>query len=557
MTYFEDYRFKHGRTVVVDEEGNQIDFCQEVRVIRSFFDLETKALFVGIAVKREDGTTLYREYPRSAIVDDPITTLADLGLSVAPVKEYAITISEILFDTERSARKEYRHCCLGFRETKKGRVFLLKDAVGADITSTYCERKLLRSRGSFAKWREGIVAHVGNRVELQLALAIGASAPVAAMLKKLSLLDGAAVFALIGESSSGKSSALKLMASIWGKPSVSDGIIDSFVNTETYFFSQLGQKNGFPHFVDETSAQPGIDLTTLVYNVSLGKERGRCKPDGTPRPRKKWAGTVVFTGENSLFQQTNCNKGLFARLVEFSFPWTADAESAEALARFIADQYGTAAVPLIEKILTMRDGEVEALFDKVLSGLVAQFKPQNGVERRIMCLYAIILISASIASEAWDIPFDLAGILRLLQEHHDDNEAVKDRTLLVCNCIKQQILANWAKFPENATKYDASIWGERDKYRQQQCVWIVTEHLHTFLKSAGEHNAKTALSSLYKKGCLAKFGDRFKKPHKIAGVTVDCYCLLLQIPSTTPALPTFNSSSAQINKLLESNDDED
>lgn len=558
MTFFNDYIFKDGRTLVVDEDGNESDFCEEIRVIKVIYDVDTKELLVGIKLICSDGRPVYEEYPRSAIVDDPITTLTNQGLSVSPVREYAVTISEILFDTERNAKREYRHSHLGFRETKKGRVFLMKNAIGANVSSTYCEPRALRTRGRFPAWREGILKHVGDRVELQLALAIGASAPVAAILKKLSLLDGAAVYALIGESSSGKSSALKLMASVWSKPSVSEGVIDSFVNTEAYFFARLGQKNGFPHFVDETSAQPNMDLTTLVYNISLGQERGRCKPDGTPRPRKKWAGTVVFTGENSLFQQTNCNKGLYARLIELSFPWTADPESAEALVRFVNEQYGTAAIPLMEKVLSMPDRELAELFEDALSGITSQFNPANGVERRIMKLYAIILVSALIASEAWDISFDLGGILRLLREHHDGNDAVRDRTRLVYESVKQQVLANWMKFPASVAEYDAAaIWGEQGKHEQMPCVWIATEHLQEFLENAGEYNVKTALSALNKKGWIAKFGDRYKKQHKIAGTSVDCYCLMLQMASVAIPLPKSRITKSKISELLGSDNQEE
>ena len=558
MTYFDDYIFKSGRTLVIDEDGEESDFCEEIRVIKLICDIDTKEMSVGIKLTRADGTPVYKEFPRSAIVDDPISTLTDMGLSVAPVREYAVTISEILFDTEKDAKREYRHSCLGFKETKRGRVFLSKNVIGSDIRSTCCEPRALRTRGRFPAWREGILKYVGNRVELQLALAIGASAPVAAILRKLSLLDGAAVYALIGESSSGKSSALKLMASIWGKPSVSDGVIDSFVNTEAYFFAKLGQKNGFPHFVDETSAQPNMDLTTLVYNISLGQERGRCKPDGTPRPRKKWAGTVVFTGESSLFQQTNSNKGLFARLIELTVPWTADAESAEALGRFTSEQYGTAAVPLVEKVLSTPDREIADLFEDALSGIICQFNPANGVERRIMKLYAIILVSALIASEAWDIPFDLEGILQLLKEHHDGNDAVRDRTRLVYESVKQQVLANWAKFPASVSEYDAAaIWGEQGKYEQKPCVWIATDHLREFLENDGEHNVKTALSALHKKGWIAKFGDRFKKQRKLAGASVDCYCLMLQMASAATLRPKPRIIKSKIPELMCNDDQEE
>lgn len=529
MTYFASYHFQAGRTLVETEDGEICDFCERIEVTKVISMLMSEQVFVGISITRTDGSVCYCEYPRSAIVDNPTSVFANIGLSVSTVREYVITVMEILFETEKTARWETRHTSLGFWSTEGNRAFLYRSVLGGSVASVYYKSKKIAMKGNFTEWRDEIARHGEKRPELMLALAIGASAPVAALLKELSLFDGTAVFALIGESSSGKTTALRTMASIWGRPTISDGVIDSFVSTEAYFFSELGRKKGFPHFVDEVSAQPRMDLTQMMYTISLGRERGRCKPDGTPRDRNEWSGTVVFTGENSMFMQTNRNRGLYARLLEFSFRWTAGAEQAEDLNRFTAKHYGSAAEPLIETILAMSDQEVEELFREVQTGVFEALQPQNGVERRVMDLYSVIVMSAVIAQEAWKMPFDLPAIMGLLKDHHKRNEAVKDRAEIVYESIKQQIMENWDRFPEDATKsYLSSVWGERGKYKQDNCVWITADRFEKFLKCAGEENVKTALEPLHTKGWLVKYGDRYKKPHRMGTMEIKCYCILLE-----------------------------
>ena len=272
-----------------------------------------------------------------------------------------------------------------------------------------------------------------------------------------------------------------------------------------------------------------LDEKTCILCNEEGKLNGLEANRRLGSDRNEWSGTVVFTGENSMFMQTNRNRGLYARLLEFSFRWTAGAEQAEDLNRFTAKHYGSAAEPLIETILAMSDQEVEELFREVQTGVFEALQPQNGVERRVMDLYSVIVMSAVIAQEAWKMPFDLPAIMGLLKDHHKRNEAVKDRAEIVYESIKQQIMENWDRFPEDATKsYLSSVWGERGKYKQDNCVWITADRFEKFLKCAGEENVKTALEPLHTKGWLVKYGDRYKKPHRMGTMEIKCYCILLE-----------------------------
>ena len=533
MTYYNTYCFANGRTQLVDDDGNVSDFCEEVKVVQRIFDVTTQCPYVVIEVTQASGRKVPHEFQRSEIVRDPIHILTDLGLSVAPVREYAITITEILFDTELTAPEVERYSRLGFEDSDSGRVFLGSSVLGGVSTNTYLHPEKLEPRGSFEEWRIGVLTHA-NTSELQLVLAIGASAPVAALLAQFGHLDGAAVYALIGQSSSGKTTALRLMAGIWGRPTIADGVIDTFLDTDAFFFSQLGKKRGFPHFVDETSALPQRDLTTMIYSISLGRERGKCNPDGTPRPRQKWSGSVIFTGENSLFLQTNRNLGLYARMVEFSCAWTASGEVAEDLNRFTSKHYGVAAEPLIRRLLAMPEEELEALFFEAIASLAQELQPKSGVEQRLIKLYAILLVSAVIAGEAWDLSLDLAGIAGIIRSHHLSNEDVLDRYTLVYEHIKRQVTDNWARFPkEEEAKIATSLWGVRSTHQYCSCVWITAEHFQNFLDVAGEHNAKTVLPQLHQRGYVAKFGDRYKRSHTVGSVDTLCYCLLLQPASAS------------------------
>lgn len=555
MTYYADYFFDKGRTIVIDDADNELDLCEEISVVAVLSDVIDHLHRVRIRIVLPKGRAITVNVDRQKIFDDPVSTLSRYGLSVSKVPAYSVTITEILMDTERNAKRLDTHRRLGFRFLKGRTAFYGYKALGAKTPSTYFLPKALRPVGTFEEWRSGIEPFVASRPELQLALAMGACSPVAALLQKASYLDIIPIFALIGQSSSGKSSSLKLMASIYGKPSIADGIIDTLVDTQARFFANLGQKRGFACLFDETSLV-NWDFSSVLYQLSLGRERGRLNPDGTLKPVNTWSGCIVFTGETSLFDQTNKNSGLFARLVEFSCSWTKNGEEADEMARFISSHYGTAYIPLVEFLIGHQD-EIPALFEDARTTLKDYIDVYSGVEERLVKNYALILATARIIKSVWDISINEEAILFLLLQVHQEN-IIFHFAEHVYHALQEQILDNWIHFPSHQSVRDATgewgagMWGERDTHGNSPCVWIGDNRFSDFLKKAGVNDQSAILKELHAKGWLVKFGDRYKKNHRLGNCELKCYCLLLPKKVTvTSNVAKKTTSSSQLKNLLE------
>lgn len=562
MTYYDGYVIKSRSIYITDVEGNEWKLCEEARIVAVLTNRHTKEQRVKVRLYLSTGESVTVNTARDQLITDPIRVLTKYGLTLAPTREYTTTLAEILLETESSAKCLSFHDRLGWSFAKGQRYFFAEEVLGDTSSSTYLHRKKLKSAGSYADWQQGMNKLLLNRPELQLALTIGACAPIAALLQREHVLELVSIFAMIGQSGTGKTTMLTLMASIWGRIGYQNGIVDTLLDTQNFFFANLGKKHGFPCFIDETSAQPTWDFSGFLYQISMGKEKGRCNADGTPKPVNHWSGTIIFSGERSLFEQTNGNEGLFARLIELPFQWTADGEEAEKIMDFCSAKHGTAYVPLIEYLLQLSTSDLRAQYGTARDTLLQEITPLTSVDRRLVKQYSMLLMTSRIIAKVWQVPIDEPSIIRLLAETHQGNR-FRNRPAYIHESIIAQVLANWGKFPDSQDPVNTaqSIWGERSSYKYQPCVWITANRFEALLQNAGATISTDLLKQLHSCGHIIKVGDRFKVTHTIGRVKVKCYCIPLgQV--TAPARSSIAKKkktppSLQNRKLLLSEEEEE
>ena len=274
------------------------------------------------------------------------------------------------------------------------------------------------------------------------ALTIGFVAPVAGLLMRMGIIQQTPMYALIGESSLGKSTSLNLMCSAWYKPSSFNGGIDTLVDTENFLYATLTEKAGVPTFYDDTSTMPDADFTKLIYTMAGSKERGRCNSDGTKKRVRGWSGAVIFTGEQSMLASTNGLGGLSARLVEFRLQWTPDAASAEALTAVINKFYGTAHVSFVKALMRGGKDLLKKRFSASMDTLAANFKATTGVQRRQVQKFALIVTALFYMLEVFDFTLDVQAIEKLLKDTYDANAELESPAVKIHNMLLQKILAH-------------------------------------------------------------------------------------------------------------------
>ncbi len=110
------------------------------------------------------------------------------------------------------------------------------------------------------------------------------------------------VIDLSGNTSSGKTTLLKIIASIYGNPNInaSDSIIRSWNATQISIERQLGLLNGIPFILDDTKLVQYPDmLSKVIYEATMGWGRGRGSIKGTAMT-SSWQSILITSGESKL-----------------------------------------------------------------------------------------------------------------------------------------------------------------------------------------------------------------------------------------------------------------
>ena len=560
-----NYRIVNHRIEVEDpNDGKYHDFCEEVAITKVVTNTLDGSIEVEVTIYATSGEARLL-LPRGKVNRNILPKLLDKGLTVLDNNLQVDFILQVLLESEVTATRIFRHDRLGFCKINGNDVFLAHQPIGLANSGKACSEYTIPSKtkpvGSFESWMAMTEAEILGHPYLELALALGSVAPLAHLLNEEKVISSVPIFALIGHSSTGKTTALRLMASIYGAPTISGGMISDLNATQTAFFAQLNRQFGVPALIDETSSAPEWDFTKLLYNLPTGREKLRCDNQGQLKVPLSYSGCVIFTGEHSIFEQSNSNVGLYARLIEFTLPWTNDADHALRIEQGCRTNYGTAVVPLLTWLLQNR-GCLSASYRQHYDQLKAAVPTADGVEDRMLKTYALITLGAEVITKALALPLDITAMQTALLTIHENNSYVlkpKNITKEIYEHIKQQVLDNYISFPaKGETHFTRQFWGATGTKDGFPCVWITEAHFKDFLHKAKNHTSANAESNnaimraLHEENYLVRYyGDRFCKDEKLGDVTMKCYCLrLVGTTVPPPKKKTTSKNKSQISRLL-------
>jgi uncharacterized protein (DUF927 family) len=146
--------------------------------------------------------------------------------------------------------------------------------------------------GSVEKWRENVAALAQGNSRLVFAM----SAAFAGALLEPAAEDSGG-FHLRGPSSSGKSTALKLAASVWGNPSRYPRLWRA---TSNGLEGLAALHNDGLLILDELSQMDPREAGEAAYLLANGRGKNRASRNGTARPAASWRLLFLSAGEESL-----------------------------------------------------------------------------------------------------------------------------------------------------------------------------------------------------------------------------------------------------------------
>lgn len=235
---------------------------------------------------------------------------------------------------------------------------------------------------------------------------------------------------LMGNSSTGKSTALSMFASIASNPAKKRGYWMTFASTQGALIKRIGNNMGLPVVIDELSGVKKKDLESLVYNVGNGEEAERLKGAGAGRQESVAFQTVIMSsGEVSLLKKCSKLVGLRARCFEFSNEqWTISKSQSVNIKACLRNNHGLIA-PLIAKSLITESDRWRKLLEYYRTQVEKDMEDRGitcSIKDRIAEYVALFSLAGEVLNDTLDVQLNLEEIYKFFFMHiivANDDEA--------------------------------------------------------------------------------------------------------------------------------------
>lgn len=203
---------------------------------------------------------------------------------------------------------------------------------------------------------------------------------------------------LVGTSSTGKTTALKLAASLYSTPD-DENVFTAFYGTANALHSMLGKHHGVPIAYDESTIHNAISISNFIYAFTQGQEKLRLDSNAQLKCRNNWACTALFSSENYLVNAERDNLGIIARVITLDgLTYTVDGVHSEQIKAFTGKNYGYVGSLLAEHLLASDSAEILQQFQDVREELLELFPETCSLSERLAMNYAMIITTSVMLS---------------------------------------------------------------------------------------------------------------------------------------------------------------
>ena len=449
-----------------------------------------------------------------------LAKLQNKGLDVMP--KNIVKVLEHLRNEEDRAPRVYRHSTIGFGKYDGKLIYKLDKCIGID--SKYDGQLDLEPKGSKEEWLDMFKNEVLGQIPLESIIVISLSAVLTGFIGEENGLDTTIVH-LSGNSSTGKSTALKLATSLFGYPDVkNNGLFSTFNTTQNAMMNRLTGIVGVPVSFDEISMSQNIRFTSMVYQLANGEEKKRLTGEIEQRQSQSWLTTIMTNGEKSLCESTSNYAGVKVRVFEFELnQWTKDANNAQNINKVILNNYGHIGYKFAKYIMNKGKDYVQQKYEKN-----KKIMDKNLRKRRIVDQYTarrvnklgLFLATAEIFEEMIDINLNRKKIAKLLLDL--ERESINNRNLdkSIIDYLSEYITANKSKFKirndNNVISNNKIDIIGRITYKDEFTeVEILESKFKAIIEEGGFKDSRVLLKELKKQGLLDAEGDRHYRKRKL------------------------------------------
>lgn len=401
----------------------------------------------------------------------------------------------------------------------------------------------------------------------KLALVLGQSC-IAPWVSSLDLQSH--IVAIYGDAAQGKSTALRLAASVWGDPGSKsrDGVLTTWNMSKLAPTAYLGEIGNLPAFFDETGMVANLtagEWGNRIMSICDGASRGRPAPNGRPGFSKgrSWYGLLFSAGTQRLLAGVGAGgaAGVHRRVIEIEAPFTADRVHAKSIESRLRTGYGHLGAELLRRHNTATArGYLEIATDWLCDEIQRHTSP---IARELVDLIVAHVAGAAMADDLCGTGDTLQAAaamaaLQLLQEwQQPPHDADLNLDALLTSIATEpaawptraaliENLQPWRPGESTGAIPRAGVGPKAKGFRDDDDEWIAvsTETWDAICAATGA-DSTIACRELRRRGVLLRQArsDSYQSQIKINGVNARWYKLALpDLPPSVTEPPHGHSS---------------
>ena len=396
--------------------------------------------------------------------------------------------------------------------------------LGAGDESLY--KAYAARRGSLNEWVENINVLAEETLLIPQVAILAALVPP--LQKKLQIPNF--ILDIHGGTSSGKSTTLKLAASVYGKTSDPDSLVLQWMNTRTAVEQVAGMCSELPIFLDDAQHCPHELIRSVVYMVANGKGKTRGSSRGVGiRETLTWHTVALSTSEDPLHSASQ-HEGARGRILSVGGISPAFRPGSSRLVNRFEQialcQHGYAGAAFINHLNGWRDRdwsrwrERYAFIRTELQGFAAE-----NIAGRVSSYIAAIQVAGEIAAPLLGLNFQppqIAGwlLLSLGEQHSNQNLALQ-----ALRTLSDYFMANSHRFAGSVRYRSESHVSLHGTVKQHQYVGFLRSTVETVFQSH-KWNSLALLDKIAQTSALVVTeGDRYTKKVTVDGVKYRMICV--------------------------------
>ncbi|USG65364.1 DUF927 domain-containing protein [Brevibacillus ruminantium] len=453
---------------------------------------------------------------RSQLQVNELTKLLDYGVDVPNHK--VRHIAKFLSLHEDAAPLKKVHKKLGWAKHDGALVYKHQKMIGSNLpySSEYVDDLSLQ-KGTYAGWKQVIEQEVLGYIPLEFALVCGFASPLISLIARFIDIE-VLMFHIFGDSSQGKTSALRVFISPFALPSKQEGgLILQWHGTLNGLVAQIKEKHGIPITLDEASMNRMNNFTEFLYLLAEGREKARMTKEVEERKRESWSGIVFSTAEHSLKAKSNQNAGLSVRLQEIgNIKWTTSPDNAKKIKEGLFEHYGHAGPRFVEYLLRKGKDDIIERWKKWSTICCEKMEYKDGLSARIADRFALILATAELMNELFDFQVNIDGILAFLLKMDQENIESRDLGERAYQYLKQKVVEYQAHFIMDGAPPSRDCMGRITRHPGKGVeVEIMKEPFRRLIHEGGFDDSSVVLQSMKAKGYMDHEEKKLTRKRKI------------------------------------------